>query len=130
MDVDQYISSLDEPLAAIVARLRQILLITAPGVYETIKWAQPVYDSDGPFAYIKALSETVNIGFWRGVEMRDPNDLLTGTGDKMRHITIRHPAEIDRAAIADFVLQAINLNRVLGDPTKDLDITDESKRKK
>ena len=130
MGVDRYISSLDEPLAAIVARLRQILLITAPGVYETIKWAQPVYESDGPFAYIKAFSNTVNIGFWRGVEMRDPYGLLTGTGDKMRHITIRHPAEIDRAAISDFVQQAINLNRVLGDPTKGLEADDGKKRKK
>jgi hypothetical protein len=130
MDVDSYISSLDEPLAAIVARLRQILLMTAPGVYEIIKRAQPVYESDGPFAYIKAFSETVAIGFWRGVEIRDPKGLLEGQGDTMRHITIRHPAEIDAAAISDFVVQAINLNRVLGDPTKGQDFAGQEKRKK
>jgi len=130
MDVDGYINGLDEPLAGIVARLRQIMLMTAPGVDETIKWAQPVYESDGPFAYIKAFTETVNIGFWRGIEIRDPKGLLEGTGDKMRHITIRHAAEIDRAAIADFVVQTINLNRVLGDPTRDLDFADDKKKKK
>ena len=130
MDVDSYINGLDEPLAGIVARLRQILLMTAPGVDETIKWDQPVYESDGPFAYIKAFSETVNIGFWRGVELRDPKGLLAGTGDKMRHITIRHAAEIDGPAISDFVVQAIHLNRVLGDPTAGQDFADENKRKK
>jgi len=130
MDVDAYINGLDEPLAGIVARLRQIMLMTAPGVDEIIKWDQPVYESDGPFAYIKAFSETVNIGFWRGIEIRDPKGLLAGTGDKMRHITIRHAAEIDKTAIADFVVQAIHLNRVLGDPTRDLDLTEGKKRKK
>ena len=130
MDVDSYINGLDEPLAAIVARLRQIMLMAAPGVDETIKWAQPVYESNGPFAYIKAFSETVNIGFWRGIEIRDPKGLLIGTGDKIRHITLRHPAEIDETAISDFVVQAINLNRVLGDPTKDQDFVNEKKRKK
>jgi len=129
MTVDDYISSLDDPLAAIVAKLRQILLMTAPGVDETIKWAQPVYESDGPFAYIKSFSDTVNIGFWRGMEIHDPKDLLQGHGDKMRHITVRHVSEIDSAAISDFVVQAINLNRVLGDPSKNSTYEEGKKRR-
>jgi hypothetical protein len=118
MDVDSYVTGLDEPFAAIVSRLRQIILLTAPDVYESIKWAQPVYESDGPFAYIKAFTESVNFGFWRGVDLRDPKGLLQGQGGKMRHVKIISLADIDERAFSDFVVQAIQLNKVLGNPVE------------
>ncbi|MFC1950927.1 DUF1801 domain-containing protein [Chloroflexota bacterium] len=118
MDVDGYITTVGEPLATIVSKLRQIILMTAPGVYESIKWAQPVYESDGPFAYIRAYANHVDLGFWRGIDIRDPKDLLEGKGEKMRHIKFTNTADIDASAISEFVVQAIQLNRVLGNPTK------------
>jgi len=118
MDVDAYIAGLDEPFAAIVSRLRQIILLTAPDVYESIKWAQPVYESDGPFAYIKAFTESVNLGFWRGVDIHDPKGLLQGQGEKMRHIELTSLADVDEQAFSDYVVQAIQLNRVLGNPVE------------
>jgi len=119
MDVDGYIANLDEPLAAIVSKLRQIVLMTAPGVYETIKWSQPVYESDGPFVYIRAYTNHVDLGFWRGIDIRDPRGLLQGRGEKMRHLKFTSTAEIDASAISEFIVQAIQLNRVLGNPTRD-----------
>jgi hypothetical protein len=53
--VDDYISGLEDSKAEIVARIRKIVLQAAPKVKESIKWAQPVYESNGPFAYIKAF---------------------------------------------------------------------------
>jgi hypothetical protein len=116
--VDEYISSLNDKQADIVSSVRQIVREAAPNADEAIKWAQPVYSSNGPFAYIKAFKNSVNFGFWRGLELKDPKGLLQGSGDKMRHIKLTSTDDIDAGAFSDFVNQAVQLNQTKGDPTK------------
>ena len=116
--VDSYIAQLNVDQAEIVARVRQIILEAAPEADESIKWAQPVYEINGPFAYIKAFKNSVNFGFWRGADINDPDGLLGGSGDKMRHVKLVSLDDIDEAAFKDFVLQAVQLNLTKGDPTK------------
>lgn len=116
--VEGYIEGLVDWKGEIVHRVRSIILETVPGVNETIKWAQPVYESGGPFAYIKAYKTAVNFGFWRGAELEDPHGVLQGTGSKMRHLKITDPRQVDEQLFADFIRQAVKLNRDLGDPTK------------
>lgn len=116
--VDDYINGLGTEQREIVARIRKLVLRAAPGARESIKWAQPVYESDGPFSYIKAFKNAVNFGFWRGVEIRDPKRLLRGSGDKMRHVRLGRVEDVDERALEDFVHQAVRLNRDKGDPTK------------
>jgi hypothetical protein len=91
----------------------------APKKDSGIKWSQPVFwDENGPFCFIKAHKNHVNIGFWRGVQMTDPKKLLVGTGEKMRHIKITGKQDIDKPAITDFVKQGVKLNQELGDPSR------------
>ncbi len=116
--VDAYIASLEAWQAEVVSSVRQIVLKAAPQAEEAIKWAQPVYSSNGPFAYIKAFKNSVNFGFWRGVDLADPQGILEGSGDKMRHIKLSSLDEIDENAFANFIQQAVNLNMRKGDPTK------------
>jgi hypothetical protein len=116
--VDSYIAGLEESKAGIVTRVRKIVLEAAPQVKESIKWAQPVYESNGPFAYIKAFKNDVNFGFWRGVDIKDPKGLLQGSGSKMRHVKLTSLDDVDESTFADFVRQAIELNRAKGDPTR------------
>jgi hypothetical protein len=116
--VDGYIDGLGGERGAIVAALREVIRTTAPEARETIKWAQPVYESGGPFAYIKAFGKSVNLGFWRGSEIRDPSGLLVGDGDRMRHVRLTSLADVRPDLVADWVRQAVELNRTKGDPTK------------
>jgi hypothetical protein len=116
--VEEYISSLEDWKGEIVVGLREIILSVSPEVNESIKWAQPVYEFNGPFSYIKAFKNSVNFGFWRGVDLKDPKGILQGSGEKMRHIKITKPDDIDQKAFGDFVRQAMKLNEELGDPTK------------
>jgi hypothetical protein len=116
--VDAYIASLEASQAEIVSSVREIVLKAAPQAEEAIKWAQPVYSSNGPFAYIKAFKNSVNFGFWRGVDIPDPKGLLEGSGDKMRHVKLASLDDIDQDAFTEFTLQAVNLNQSKGDPTK------------
>lgn len=116
--VDAYITQLEEWQAEIVSKVRTIILEAAPEADESIKWAQPVYEVNGPFAYIKAFKNSVNFGFWRGLDIHDPHGLLQGTGEKMRHIRLTSLEDIDSEAFTDFIHQAVKLNLSKGDPTK------------
>ena len=115
--VDGYIAQLEGWKAEVVSTVRRIVLETAPEAKESIKWAQPVYEVNGPFCYIKAFKNSVNFGFWRGVDIKDPEGLLRGSGEKMRHVPLTSVDDIDVAALADFVHQAVQLNLAKGDPT-------------
>jgi hypothetical protein len=116
--VDAYIAQIEGWQAEIVSKVRMIILEAAPEADESIKWAQPVYETNGPFAYIKAFKNSVNFGFWRGVDIHDQHGLLQGTGEKMRHVKLVNPEDIDDEAFTDFVHQAVKLNLTKGDPTK------------
>lgn len=116
--VDDYIKGLELWQAEIVMRLRSIVKEAAPQATESLKWAQPVYEVNGPFCYMKAFKNAVNFGFWRGVQIKDPQGLLQGSGAKMRHVKVGSLEEISADAFADFVKQAVQLNLLEGDPTR------------
>ncbi len=116
--VDEYVAGLEDWQAEIVSGVRRIILEAAPEVTEAVKWAQPVYESNGPFAYIKAFPNNVNFGFWRGIDITDPDGFLQGTGKKMRHIKLSGLDAIHVETFKGFVQEAIKLNEVKGDPTK------------
>jgi len=116
--IEGYIAGLEKWQAEIVSQVASIIRKAAPQATESIKWAQPVYESNGPFAYIKAFKNAVNFGFWRGVDLVDPKGVLQGTGDKMRHVKLTSLEDIDEALFTDFINQALVLNQLKGDPTK------------
>ncbi len=117
--VDEYVSMQDPWKKDVLTKLRTIVKENAPGVKESIKWAQPVYENDdGPFCFIRAHKNHLNIGFWRGAIMMDPLHLLEGDGVKMRHIKITQDTKIDYKKIGNFIQQAIKLNQELGNPTR------------
>ena len=116
--VDAYVAQLEIWQAEIVSEVRKIILAAVPKAEEAIKWAQPVYSVNGPFAYIKAFKSSVNFGFWRGVDIDDPGGLLQGSGEKMRHVKLTNLDDVDQQAFTNFVQQAVKLNLNKGDPTK------------
>ena len=118
MTVEAYIATLPSEHQAIVVVLRALIKAAVPEVKESIKWAQPVYEIIGPMVYIKAFTNQVNFGFWRGAELDDPDKLLGGNGERMKHTKLRHPNEINVSALSQLVRQAAKLNLELGDPTK------------
>jgi hypothetical protein len=117
--IDDYIEVLGDWRGDAVRRIRELVDGAAPDAESSIKWAQPVWQAGGgPFAYVKAFQRSVNLGFWRGAQLDDPDGLLAGDGDRMKHIAIRSVDEIPADAVGRFVRQAVSLNRELGNPAK------------
>ena len=117
--VDDYIKDQEEWKGKIIIQIRKILKKSAPNSKEVIKWSQPVYeDENGPFCFMKAHKNHVNIGFWWGTKMKDPNNILEGDGVKMRHIKFFKDTTIDKKVISDFIIEASSLNKKFGNPSR------------
>ncbi|HEX4638305.1 MAG TPA: DUF1801 domain-containing protein, partial [Chthoniobacterales bacterium] len=58
---------------------------------------------DAAFGYVNAFTEHVNVGFFRGAEIADPNSLLEGTGKFMRNVKLRPDREVDTAALRELI---------------------------
>jgi hypothetical protein len=55
------------------------------------------------FAYVNAFRAHVNVGFFRGAEIADPEGLLEGTGRFMRHVKLRPAEDVDANALRGLI---------------------------
>lgn len=116
--VQAYIAELSGWRKEVSEALRKLVLETAPEAEEAVKWSHPVFEVGGPFAYIHAYEDHINFGFWRGASLPDPHGLLHGSGDKMRHVKLTGPQDLQEGPFRQFVRAAVELNRTQGDPTR------------
>jgi hypothetical protein len=119
--VEDYAASVQPSQAAVVRVLCEIIRAAAPEAHESIKWAQPVWEVNGPVCSVKAFKNYTNVNFWRGAELAvrgDADRLLLGEGSQMRHVRVAHINEIRAEALQRLVRQAVDLNRRFGDPTR------------
>ena len=61
---------------------------------------------DAAFAYVDAFAAHVNVGFYQGAGLRDPQGLLEGGGKRMRHVKLRWGAPVDAVALSDLIAAA------------------------
>ncbi len=93
---DDLLSLTEEPLRPVVAALRVMVLEVHADACEVVRLGDraatygvgPRKMIDG-YAYILPHTAWVNLGFYRGTDLPDPEGLLEGTGARMRHVKIR-----------------------------------------
>ena len=115
--VDAYSRKLSPDQRQIVEAVRAIVRSAAPSSTEAFKWAEPVFESNGPFAWVKAHSQHVTLGFWRGAALESGGRLET-SGSRMAHMKLRRLSDVEEKLIARLVRQAVQLNQQLGDPSR------------
>src|SRR5215470_5199776 len=59
--------------------------------------------ADAAFAYVNVFKAHVNVGFFRGAEIADPDRLLEGTGKFMRHVKLSLARDLDAAALSRLI---------------------------
>lgn len=92
--------------------LRQIVLET--GLKEEIKWGAPVYTHQGKnVILVNALKESANIGFFKGVLLRDEHQILQQQGNVQaaRIIRFKQVDEIEKvqSILTSYIKEAISL---------------------
>jgi hypothetical protein len=63
---------------------------------------------DAPFGYVNVFKAHVNVGFFYGADLDDPQGLLEGTGRRMRHVKVKPgaDADVDAAALSALIAAA------------------------
>ncbi len=105
-------------LHAPMRALRELILRLHPDAFEAVRLGDraatygvgPRKNSEG-YAYILPYQSWVNLGFFRGVDLADPGELLEGTGAKMRHIKIRTLDDVKRPAVRALLVEALKERR-------------------
>lgn len=58
---------------------------------------------EAAFGYVNAFKAHVNVGFFRGAEISDPDGLLEGTGKFMRHVKLMPGREANAKALEKLI---------------------------
>jgi hypothetical protein len=72
----------------VAERLRTIILDVDPAFKEAIKWGNPVFSKRKDALYIANQAKYVQLGFFSGATLADPQGLIEGTGKGMRHVKV------------------------------------------
>ena len=83
-------------LGAIAQRWFEVMRNCGDDVRELLHDGHPTACvGDAAFAYVNAFKAHVNVGFFRGAEIDDPERLLEGAGKFMRHVKLRLERDVD-----------------------------------
>jgi hypothetical protein len=122
----QLLSEHDLRVGELALELREMVLREAPTATETLfksyalsmsysltdRWSQG-------FCYVAVYRKHVNLGFLRGAELEDPENLLVGSGALMRHLSIRRPEDLKQRHIRAFIRAAIKHSKSMLDQRTD-----------
>jgi hypothetical protein len=101
-------------------QLRSLVVKVMPGVVE-VPWPRMRMASYGVgprkksehFCYISVQKADVNLGFYYGAELPDPEGLLQGTGKLLRHVKVRGASALRTKALRQ-LLKVASTHRMPG----------------
>ena len=111
--VAAYVGKQDAPLRDVAAALCALVTAELPDAEGVVWHGHPVWRLGGePAVLVKAYPRHVTLGFWRGQEILEPTGRLVPGARGMAAIRLHGLGEIDRAAFADWLRQARELEAV------------------
>jgi hypothetical protein len=91
-------------LGAIAQRWFEVMRDCGDDVQELLHDGHPTACvGDAAFAHVNAFKAHVNVGFFRGAEIADPEGLLQGTGKFMRHVKLGPERAVDARALVKLI---------------------------
>jgi len=110
----KFLKPYDREIQDLALQLRALVLEEMAPCYENIYDAYSAvaigYGTserlrDGVF-HIAVYSKHVNLGFNDGATLDDPKEILQGSGNRIRHITIKTPTDIKRPELRAYIRRA------------------------
>jgi hypothetical protein len=102
--VDVWMHEHSGELGAIARRWFEVMRACGDDVRELLHDGQPTACvGDAAFAYVDAFRAHVNVGFFRGAEIPDPDGLLEGVGKFMRHVKLGPDRDVDTTALRKLI---------------------------
>ena len=98
--IAQWLKEHADELGAIACHWFSVLRACGSDVRELLHDGHPTACvKDAAFAYVNAFKSHVNVGFFRGAELADPQGLLEGSGKFMRHVKLKPGCDVDAVAL-------------------------------
>ena len=98
--IDHWMKEHADELGAIACHWFEVMRKCGSDVRELLHDGHPTACvNDAAFAYVNAFKAHVNVGFFRGAEIADPEGLLEGTGRFMRHVKLKLGSDVDASAL-------------------------------
>lgn len=108
----------NDDLKPIVLELRSLVLEIDQNACEVVRLGEKAATYGlGPrkmiegYCYIMPNRSWVNLGFYQGAHLIDPNTLLEGTGKNLRHVKIHSLEQVCHPAIRSLVVAALSERR-------------------
>jgi hypothetical protein len=125
----KFLKAYDREVRDLALQLRAIVLEEMAPCYENIYDAYSAVAigygtsdrlQDGVF-HIAVYAKHVNLGFNDGATLADPKGILQGSGNRIRHLTIKRPEDIKRPEIRAYIRRArkkaLADERKMGEPS-------------
>lgn len=111
--IDEFLSAYSEEVFTNALKLREVLLKNLPNIIEQIDLPAKMI----AYSYGRKYSEMIctiipskkglKLGFYRGIDLPDPDKLLEGNGKISRYVEIRSEEQIKSAAIRKLIANAL-----------------------
>jgi hypothetical protein len=94
------------------ARLRKLILESAPGITEEWKWETAVWSQNGLVCSAGAFKDHIKLNFFKGAALKDPKDLFNSGLDAKatRAIDFSERDALDVAVLKDLCRAAVAYN--------------------
>ncbi len=105
-EVERWFERRSDAYGALARQWFHVIRDCGPDVLELVHDGCPVACvQEAPFAYVNAFRAHVNVGFFYGARLPDPQGLLQGAGKNGRHVKLR-PGEVVLTAALTALVQA------------------------
>jgi len=108
--VEGFIRQSPQNIRPLLRELRKLVKEILPEAREEIKWGRPVYSLQRIVCYLASAESHASLGFYRGIDLHDPKELLEGTGKKLRHIKVRRLQDIRKRPFSSLLRQSKKLD--------------------
>ena len=110
--IDNHISELSDWRGETLARLRKLVLESAPELTEEWKWDTPVWAYKGNVVAGGVFKDHVKLNFFKGASLADPKGLFNSGLDAKasRAIDFHEGSKIDEPALKELIRAAVAYN--------------------
>lgn len=106
-EIEVWMNDHSGELGLIARRWFEVMRACGNDVRELLHDGHPTACVDNAaFGYVNAFKAHVNVGFFRGAELADPENLLEGTGKLMRHVKLKSDRDVDTTALTTLIKTA------------------------
>lgn len=112
--IEAFLSAYSQSVQEMAFKLHRVVQAVIPDTNELVDTSYKLIEYVGAdkvrdtLVYIAPFKDSVNLGFFKGTSLPDPNKLLRGTGKNLRHVKFKTGDSIDSEDVRALLAAAWN----------------------